>query len=610
MGQYELEQFMAVRNYVDLSFSPDGEWVTYATNASGQFNVWKQPVKAPVEDRPLMPIQLTALVENAARRAAWSPTGGRIVTMADRHGTENHQIYEIPPDSGWLYPLTNKPDVRHELAARPFSPDGRIIVYSSNERQRQDMDLIAHDLESGETQAMLAGDANYFGALWSPDGRHLLAIKVNSNVDQDLYLIDYESGESRHLTPHEGMVRFRPVAWHPTDDGFYLLSNQGRDFVGLAFFDVDKDELAWEQTPRWDVTDADVSADGRYLAWVVNEDGYSRLYVEDGQTGLVHDYPALPDGVVSGLHFSPAAPLLGCYVSQPRRPAELYILNVENGEDRRLTQAFLGGVPQSEMVSPTLIRYSSHDDRDIPAFLYKPPDVETGRRVPVVLSIHGGPESQELPGYNYNGFYQYLLNRGIGILAPNIRGSTGYGKAYQKLIHRDWGGDELQDLECAAKYLQEQEWVDADRIGVFGGSFGGFATLSCVTRLPNYWAAAVDIVGPSNLITFVRSVPPFWRRYMTDLVGDPEEDQELLVERSPITHVDAVKTPLLVIQGANDPRVVKAESDQMVERLRDLGQEVEYLVFEDEGHGFTKTSNYLRALRASAEWLEEHLLLQ
>lgn len=608
MGRYDFEQFLAVRNYADLSFSPDGKWVTYVTNVSGQFNVWKQPVEAAAGNYPLMPVQLTALAEDAARRAVWSPAGDRIVTMADRHGTENHQIYEIPPDTGWLYPLTDKSDVRHELAARPFSPDGRVILYSSNERERRDMDLIAHDLESGETRSLLAGDANYSGAFWSPAGRHLLALKFNSNVDQDLYLVDYESGERRHLTPHEGMIRFRPVAWHPTEHGFYLLSDEGRAFLGLAFFDLDEGKMVWEQTPEWDVTAADVSADGRYLAWVVNEDGYSRLYVEDRQTGLVHDYPALPDGVISNLHFSPVAPVLACYASEPRNPAELYLLNVEDGESRRLSQAFLGGVPQSEMVTPRLIRYRSHDDREIPAFLYRPANLAPGERAPVVLSIHGGPEAQELPGYNYNGFYQYLLHRGIGILAPNIRGSTGYGKAYQKLIHRDWGGDELKDLECAVDYLQGVEWVDATRLGVFGASFGGFATLSCVTRLPDYWAAAVDIVGPSNLITFVRSVPPFWRRFIGEWVGDPEEDVEMLTERSPITYVDNVKTPLLVLQGANDPRVVQAESDQMVERLRSLGRKVEYMVFEDEGHGFTKTSNLLQALRASADWLEEHLL--
>jgi dipeptidyl aminopeptidase/acylaminoacyl peptidase len=194
------------------------------------------------------------------------------------------------------------------------------------------------------------------------------------------------------------------------------------------------------------------------------------------------------------------------------------------------------------------------------------------------------------------------------VLAPNIRGSTGYGKTYQKLIHRDWGGAELKDIEAAARYLQSLDWVDAKRMGVFGGSFGGFATLSAVSRLPDYWAAAVDLVGPSNLVTFVKSVPPYWRRWMDEWVGNPEKDYDLLMERSPITYVDQIKAPLFIIQGAKDPRVVKAESDQIVERLRARGVDVRYDVYEDEGHGFTKRQNELRAWRAAAEFFEELLL--
>ena len=194
------------------------------------------------------------------------------------------------------------------------------------------------------------------------------------------------------------------------------------------------------------------------------------------------------------------------------------------------------------------------------------------------------------------------------MLATNIRGSTGYGKTYQRLIQRDWGGGDMKDWDHAVKWLHEQDWVDPERIGVFGGSYGGFAMLTCVTRLPDYWAAAVDIVGPSNLVTFAKAVPPTWRRMMKRFVGDPEEEADLLRERSPMTYVENVKTPLLVIQGAKDPRVVKPESDQLVEKLQSLGREVEYVVFEDEGHGFTKRQNEVKAMKLSADWLERHLL--
>jgi dipeptidyl aminopeptidase/acylaminoacyl peptidase len=196
------------------------------------------------------------------------------------------------------------------------------------------------------------------------------------------------------------------------------------------------------------------------------------------------------------------------------------------------------------------------------------------------------------------------------VLATNIRGSTGYGKSYQRLIQRDWGGGDLKDWEHAVKWLHDQVWVDPARIGVWGGSYGGFAVLTCVTRLPDYWAAAVDIFGPYNLLTFARAVPPSWRRMMKRFVGDPDEDADLLRERSPMTYIDDARAPLLVIQGAKDPRVVKNESDQLVEKLRSLGRTVEYVVFDDEGHGFTKRKNELTTFRASADWLQKYLLAE
>lgn len=607
MPRYEFEQFAAVRNYSDLSFDADGSNLAYVTNASGQFNVWRHPVDPAPDGHPLMPVQLTALVEEAARRAAWSPSGEQILTLADRHGTENYQIYRIPAEQGWLYPITQKPDVRHEIGSRPFNPDGSVIAYGSNERARQDFDVLIYHLRTGETKTLLAGDANYFPHSWSPDGRYVLAIKHNRNTDSDLYLCDTQTGETHLLTPHEDEAKYYPGAWDPAGRGFYLLTDYEREFTGLAYYDLQARSYEWLETPEWDIYDTALSSDGRYLIWAVNEDGYSLLYARDLQTREIRTYPNLPRGVYLGLTPNPKRPLIGFYISRPSYPSDLYLLDVETGDYWKLTQSFLGGVPESEMVEPELVRYSTFDGRSVPAFLYKPKDLTAREKVPVVLSIHGGPEAQERPGYAYNGFYQYLLNRKIGVLAPNIRGSTGYGKSYQKLIHRDWGGAELKDLEHAALYLRSLSWVDSDRLGVFGGSFGGFAVLSCVSRLPEYWAAAVDIVGPSNLLTFVKSVPPFWQRFMKQWVGDPEEDAEMLWERSPIKHVDNVRAPLLIIQGANDPRVVKAESDQMVERLQALGRTVEYCVFEDEGHGFTKVSNWLKALRASADWFTTHL---
>jgi dipeptidyl aminopeptidase/acylaminoacyl peptidase len=241
----------------------------------------------------------------------------------------------------------------------------------------------------------------------------------------------------------------------------------------------------------------------------------------------------------------------------------------------------------------------------IHALLYKPKDKT---RTPLVVHLHGGPESQARP--IYSAFVQYLIHNGIAVVDPNFRGSSGYGKKFQKLIRRDWGGGELRDVEYLVLEILKEGWVDAERIGVFGGSFGGFLTLSCVTRLPKYWRVAAEWFGPSNLVSFAKSVPPYWKRYMKKWVGDPEdpEDLKMLEKRSPIKYIDNIRCPLLVVQGANDIRVVKSESDQVVKRLRDKGVEVEYIVFDDEGHLFSKEINLKHGTKKTIEFLIKHLL--
>jgi dipeptidyl aminopeptidase/acylaminoacyl peptidase len=262
----------------------------------------------------------------------------------------------------------------------------------------------------------------------------------------------------------------------------------------------------------------------------------------------------------------------------------------------------MGAPREEELIEPELVSFPSPDAHRIPAWVYRG---RGGGAQPVVLYFHGGPEAQERPGYKP--FLQYLASRGISVVAPNIRGSTGYGKTYQRLIYRDWGNGDLRDFEAAAQWARAQPWADPQRLGVCGGSYGGFATLTCLARLPELWAVGVDAFGPSNLISLIETAPPTWWRLTRELIGDPEADREKLLAASPITYVDRIRAPLLVVQGAKDPRVVPAESEQIVERLRELGRPVEYEVFEDEGHGFTRHENEVRAYRMFAEFLERHL---
>lgn len=289
------------------------------------------------------------------------------------------------------------------------------------------------------------------------------------------------------------------------------------------------------------------------------------------------------------------------------RPRELVAIDLDAARLQYLTDSRPPAILEGAPAAPVAITYPTHDGRDVPAWLYRPSSAMGDGPFPVLLSVHGGPEAQERAEYNYSGLYQYLLSRGIGVLAPNVRGSTGYGASYQKLIQRDWGGGELGDLEHAVRYLRTLEWVDGDAIAVFGGSFGGFAALSCLSRLPELFAAGVSVVGPSNLVTVGRSVPATWRPLIRAWLGDPDDDHDFLMSRSPITYADQIVAPLFVVQGAKDPRVVQAESDQIVDALRARDVVVRYDVYEDEGHGFTKRENEIQALGDVADFLVEHL---
>jgi dipeptidyl aminopeptidase/acylaminoacyl peptidase len=601
------EQFMAYRRFsAGLAFSADGRNLYFVSNMSGQFNLWRVGVDGG------WPTQQTAFTDDTVRTVGVSPHDGSVVFCADHDGDEFHQVYLVDAGGGWAEKITDAPQVQHYVDGSSFSPDGSKLAYAANARTPTDMEVWVRDLESGEVRSVFGEGLFAFPGRWSPDGTKLLGVDLRSNSDTSIHLIDLETGEAPEVTPHDEEGIYTPGPWKPDGSGFYFLSDEGREFRGIAFYDIASGSYEWVETPEHDVEEIAASADGRVFAWLVNEDGYDRLRLRDMETGRDLPVPDLPDGArphLTGFQppvaISPDGSHAAVILSGPRRPPDAYVVETATGAARAVTESWIGGgFAEDELVAIELTSYPSFDGRQIPAWLYRPRDADG--RVPVVVAIHGGPEAQERP--IYSPVYQYLVSRGIAVLATNIRGSTGYGKSYQRLIQRDWGGGDMKDWEHAAKWLRAQDWAEPDRLGVWGGSYGGFAVLTCVTRLPDYWAAAVDIFGPSNLITFAKAVPPTWRRMMKKFVGDPDEDADLLRERSPLTYIEDVKTPLLVIQGANDPRVVKSESDQLVERLRSLGRTVEYIVFDDEGHGFTKRKNELATMRASVDWLERYLL--
>ena len=597
MPKYALKDYADVRIYLPLAaYSPDGTQIAHVTNESGQYNIWVMP-SGGGERR-----QLTTYTDNTIRALDWSPDGKTIAFSADANGDEQHQLYLLDVASGAITPLRHTEKRQHSLNG--YSEDGKWLSYTANDRAEQDMDLQLYNPQTHEHRRLSEG-AIVFGGPFSPDGKYLAAVNFRGNTDQDIYLYDLETGAATLAFKPELPSVAVPAAWSPDSGTLYFVTNSGREFAGMAAYTVADGTWAYVATPDWDFERIVVLKKQNRLVWSLNEDGASTLRGADLATREHFDLPALPYGVLTGLIANSAGTRLALTFSKATEAANLYEIDIAAGTLIALGRSMIAGIPEDAFVAPELVRYDTFDGRKIPAWLFKP---QGDGPFPTLLSIHGGPESQERPGYAYSGFYQYMLSRGFAILAPNIRGSTGYGITYQKLIHRDWGGDELKDIEHAARFLQGLSFVDRRRIAVFGGSFGGFATLSAVTRLPQYWAAAVDLVGPSNLVTFAKAVPPFWKRMMKEWVGDPEEDADFLMSRSPITYVDNIKAPLLVIQGANDPRVVKPESDQMVERIKANGGKVTYYVDENEGHGTTRKATTLKWFAMIGDFLTDELL--
>ncbi len=593
--------FAAVVSYgPSLSFSPDGSEIAYSSNASGQFNLWVAPVDGEPHRR------LTHFTDQAVRQIAWSPAGDQILFTADRQGDEKHQLYLIDPEGGSLTPLTDRPDVQYFLAEAAWSPDGRYIAFAGNDREPTAQDTIIREMQTGEDDRPLMDGRIYEPVGWSPDGHKLTVVDARSNMDLRPMVVDVETGKATGVAVGDDPSIYLPGPWKSDGSGYWMLTDKGQEHTGLAFVDAATGAMEWFRQPEWSVEGVAASADGRFLAYLVNEAGFSTLKVERQDSGDAVEVPELPVGTAGdGLVFSPDGRYLALLVGTPTRPNEIYLVDLDAGTVRPLTNSLLRNLDHVVMVEPELVHFPSFDDRQIPGWLYRP---HGEGPFPVVLSIHGGPESQGRPQYAYRGLYLCLLHMGIGVLAPNIRGSSGYGKAYQKLIHRDLGGNDVKDFEAAVHFLHGLDWVDNDRIGVFGGSYGGFAVLTCLSRLPDFWAAGVDIVGPSNLVTMLRSFPPTWKEVAKETFGDVDNEEEDLLRRSPITYVDQITAPLFVIQGANDPRVVKAESDQIVEKLRSRGVEVRYDVYDDEGHGFTKKENEVKALGDSVEFFAQHLL--
>jgi dipeptidyl aminopeptidase/acylaminoacyl peptidase len=609
---YDLERYLTVRSAYGASLGPDGT-LAFLMDTTGVAQVWELtkpgawPEQRTFDDEPVSFV-------------SYSPTRSELVFGMDDGGNERLQLHRLDAD-GTITNLTAMPDAKHRWGG--WSHDGEQFAFASNRRDESVFDVYVQDRDATGDAANLIFEGEGWLTVggWSPSDDRLILTKAHSSFDQDLYVLDIASGERTHLTPHAGNVRYRSAQWSPDGEALYLVTDDGSDTLELVRMDAETgDTTTVRDGGIWNIDGVAVDDDTGLLAYSRNVDGYTELTLGelDGPTEITeYECPDLPGDVAGGVSFGPDGDRLAFSTSGRDVNTNVYVADVGNLRDAsdtaaatgaitRFTHASTAGIPPETFVEPELLHYETFDGREIPAFFSVPADAtDDDTDLPVIVDIHGDPESQRRP--SFSGLTQYFLSRGYAVLEPNVRGSTGYGKAYTHLDDVEKRMDSVKDIAAALDWLDSQPAVDPDRIVAKGGSYGGFMVLAALTEYPERWAAGVDSVGIANFVTFLENTGD-WRRELREAeYGSLDDDREFLESISPINNIDRIEAPLFVLHGANDPRVPVGEAEQIAERARERGVPVEKLIFEDEGHGISKLENRIEAYTRVVDFLDEYV---
>jgi dipeptidyl aminopeptidase/acylaminoacyl peptidase len=612
--RYTIEQLFATRTIGEACWAPDGERVAVVTNISGRNNLWIIPAAGG------WPAQLT-MSEQRQASPAWSPDGKWIAYQSDYDANEQWDLFLVSPANGEVVNLTQTPEVAEESPL--WSPDSKQIAYAVKPRTGSNHELALYDLASRTARALTKdtpADWSLEPVAFVPGGKWLLAARAHaSGMNADAALVSLSSGEVRLLTPHPG-----DQLWIPTDvspDGAKVLvtSDAQNGYPNVALLDLraalarpanDRQPLpvTWLTEEKWETQSGSFSPDGRWLTYEANVDGNGELYSYNPATKKLTRLP-----VGSGFNsfagnpstYSPDGTRLLVRRSAADSPGDLLVYHLDAATTKPLTHAFVGGVKGADMVEPYLIHYPSRDGFMISAFLYVPWNLKKDGANPAIVWVHGGPTSQSVNSFNRQ--VQYFANHGYVVLAPNFRGSTGYGMKFQAANRWDMGGGDLADVVAGAKLLERTGYVDPGKIAIGGGSYGGYLTMMALTKTPEVWAAGAALFPFVNWFTEIEHEDPALRQYDLATMGDPQKDAERLRDRSPINFLDRIRAPLLLAAGGNDPRCPPSESQQVVDALKKQGRTCEFLLYPDEGHGFAKLENLFDAYRKIVAFLDREL---
>jgi dipeptidyl aminopeptidase/acylaminoacyl peptidase len=585
------------------AWSPDGKQVVFGTNLTGRINLWK------VSAAGGWPIQLSQS-DDRQSGATWSPDGKWIVFQSDQGGGEIYDLFAIPSDGGEVVNLTSSPEISETSAV--WSRDGKSIAFAYKPKAASAIDIAVLDWKTRAVRNLTQEKtANHMwnNAIWSPDGKFIYATRFNAGfTDSDAFRIDAATGAQENLSPHDGDHRTMASSISPDGTTLLVASDRPGGYSNIAEIAIATKKLSWVTDLKWEANAGDFSPDGKQFTYVVNEDGRTDAYLADTATrhGAKINLPAgLNSYAGNPSPFAHAGARLLISHQSSTQPGDLWVYDIAQKTSRQLTFSAIASITAAKIPPSQLVHYKSFDGKIISAFVWVPFNLKRDGTNPAIVLPHGGPTGQTIDFFNRT--VVALATRGYVCIAPNVRGSTGYGMDFQQANVKDLGGGDLQDEIYGVKFLEATGYVDAKKIGITGGSYGGYMTLMAIGKAPEMWAAAVEEYGIINWLTMLQHEDPFLQQYEKSLLGDPEKDRAVYDADSPLTYIKNAKAPLLVLQGDNDIRVPKEEAEQVVKTLQDAGKTVDAHYYSNEGHGFAKRENQIDAIRRTIDWFDRYL---
>lgn len=598
--KYTIEQFYANERIGGGTFSPDETKLLVSSNRTGIFNLFEISIEDSAKK------QLTSSTVESFFAVDYVPGTSDLLYSADKGGNENNHLYLLSA-SGTSRDLT--PGKEEKVSFLRWSADKKSFFYDSNKRNPRFFDVYQMTVGTWVSKMIYRNDKGFEIADVSKDGKKVALSEPITTSENRLYVHDIATGKSTEISDPAMPGSYGSAGFSNDGSLFFYTTDAGKEFQYLAKFDLMTSGRSMVFETSWDVMYSYLSDNEKYRVIGINEDAKNVLKVVDNATGADVAMPPIPDGDVLGVDISPSEKLMRLTIGTSKSPSDIYVYSFETKKLSRLTNTLNPEIDPNNLVSAEVVRYKSFDGVEIPAIFYKPLTASSSNEAPALVWVHGGPGGQSRVGFSE--LIQYLANHGYAVLAVNNRGSSGYGKTFYKMDDRNHGDKDLMDCVYGKKYLQDVNGIDGDKIGIIGGSYGGFMTMAAMAFKPDEFKVGVNLFGVTNWVRTLKSIPPHWeagRKALYAELGDPTTaDSVRLYNISPVFHGSKVRNPVMVLQGANDIRVLQVESDEMVAAIKANNVPVEYVIFPDEGHGFRKKENQIKGYGQILTFLDTYL---